>query len=339
MEKKYPLIAALALAYFVHAEDVVPPPPIPPQSVIEKQLQDAEKEFKEAKEMFNPWYAGPLLTPSAHILPPGLINAQPYFFYTNTFARYDKHGKSHDLPHHLITMNPSVGALIGILDWMEASFSAQYVHNKQDGHKGSGWGDTSASLGFGLHKETPYFPAMLFGIKEVFPTGRYQHLHASNAGLDGIGAGSFQTVFSYNISKVVWWVTKHPMNLRLSLNYGIPSNVKVKGLNSYGGTKNTKGTVNLGNNFTADFGYEYSFTQRWVLACDVVYTYTAKRSFSGRTGGAILRGPFNDQLSLAPALEYNPNANLGLLLGTWFTVWGRNSPDFISGVASFTYTF
>ena len=96
--------------------DETPPPP----EVVEAQLRDAEAEFNEAKEMFNPWYAGPLLTPGAHILPPGNINVQPYLFYISNYGRFDSHGHSHKISR-LTTINPTASALVWNLA-VDASF-------------------------------------------------------------------------------------------------------------------------------------------------------------------------------------------------------------------------
>jgi len=320
--------------------DETPPPP----EVVEKQLEDAEAEFQVAKKMFNPWYAGPLLTPSAHILPPGDVNIQPYLFWTYVYAKFDAHGHSHKI-HNIRTINPTVPVLIGVLPWFDIGFNVQGIWNKQQGRASGFWGDTSVNVGFGLLKEGPYNPAILIGVKETFPSGRYQKLNPDKGGMDATGAGSYQTTFSFNICKVVWWVSLHPMNFRLSLNYNIPSVVSVKGFNAYGGGYKTDGKVHVGDTFAADLGYEYSFTQKWVAALDIVYNYSLRTKFSGDPGfaspgtPALVGGPFNDQLSLAPALEYNPNPNLSFLAGVWFTVWGRNSSNFVSGVLTVEYTF
>lgn len=341
MNKGLLLVSFLSLNLYA-AEPNQPPPP--PPEVVEKQLEDAESEFEKAKEMFNPWYAGPLLTPSAHILPPGYVNIQPYLFWTNTYGKFDESGHSHKIPN-IHTLNPQVPGIIGILPWMELTFNAQYIWNKQRGQIGRNWGDTSVGLGFGLLKEGPYNPGLAFMVKESFPSGSYQRLSPHKNGMDSTGAGSFETTFSFNISKVVWWVTLHPMNIRASFNYTVPALVKVHGFNTYGGGFGTKGQVRPGSGFQGDIGYEYSFTQRWVAALDIVYTYNLRTKFSGSPGvdatgaPAVVGGPFNDQLSLAPALEYNPNPNLSFLGGVWFTVWGRNSSNFVSGVISFEYTF
>ena len=200
------------------------------------------------------------------------------------------------------------------------------------------WGDTSLSVGFGLLTETAYRPAIKFVVAETFPTGNYQKFSPRRANVSSTGAGSYKTQFSLNISKVVWWLTLHPMNFRTSLQYSVNSNVHVQGFNTYGGAKGTNGSVKGGNTFTFDFGYEYSFSQRWVAAFDIMYNYSSKNTFSGYTPAPV-GGPFNDQMSFAPALEYNFNENSGILAGIWFTAWGRNSSNFLSEIVSFYYAW
>ena len=317
--------------------------PVTPQ-LVERQLRDAESEFDEAKKMFNPWYTGPLLTPSAHVLPPGDVNIQVYYFLTDNFAAYNRHGKAKKIPH-LIQNNPQAFVLVGITDWLDFYTVPGCLFNNQAGQHAVHFSDLPVALGFQLMAEKPYRPALLLGIQELFPTGKYQKFDPEKGSVDSTGGGSYQTKVSLNISKVVWWVTKHPMNIRGSANYTIPANAHVRGFNSYGGGFGTAGTVKPGKNLALDIGYEYSFTQRWVAALDVAYTYSAKTTFKGTPGvtalgtHAAVGGPFNEQLSLAPALEYNPTANLGFIAGCWFTVWGKNSLDFVSGIASVTYTF
>lgn len=317
--------------------------PISPQQV-EEQLEDAEAEFERAKKMFNPWYTGPLLAPSAHIIPPGNYNIQPYLFMTTNYAAFDESGHSHNVPN-LYQLKPVFLFQFGIISWMDGILSIQGLRNKRQGHSDMNWGDSTASLGFGLLKEGPYAPAILLSVQESFPSGKYQHLSSHKGGVDATGSGAYQTTIGFNISKVVWWLTTHPMAFRFAQSWGIPATVHVAGYNTYGGGHGTKGKVRLGNSYSADLGYEFSFSQRWVLAMDIVYNYSQEIKFSGKHGTDsagnpnAVGGPFSDQLSLAPALEYNVNENFGFIGGVWFTVWGRNSSDFWSGILSFTYSF
>lgn len=318
--------------------------PISPE-VVESQLEKAERDFERAKKMFNPWYTGPLLAPSSSILPPGTSNVQPYLFVTDNYAKFDQHAHSHNIPD-LISLKGTVVWQYGFAKRVQASFAPQLIRNSQSGHCSVSFGDTPVGIQFGLFTETTYYPGLVFSVVETFPSGVYERLNPKKGGVDATGAGAYSTTLSLNVGKVVWWwFPKHPMRFRLSLGYQLNSDVEVDDFNAYGGGFGTDGRVSPGNTFSADFGYEFSFTQKWVFALDVVYVYSSKTTFSGNPGvdftgaPASVGGPFSDQLSLAPALEYNVSENFGYIAGVWFSPWGRNSLDFVSGVFSFTYTF
>lgn len=341
MKRRY--LAALFIlssALLFAQEQKAPPPP----EVVEKQLQEAESEFERAQKMFNPWYSGPIVTGSAHVMKPGKANIQPYLFVTDNYARYDAETTARHIPDFVV-INPFISSQIGIISWMSCSLGLQWVHNKQSGQHATNVGDTSFGLNFALLKETPYKPAIRLSVTEAFPTGHYQHFDPKKGGVASTGAGSYQTTFTFNVSKIVWWIVTHPMNFRTSLNYTVLSHVHVEGFNTYGGGFGTKGTVRPGSSFTGNLGYEFSFTQNWAFALDAVYSFAWANKFSGKAGvtstgaPATVGGPFSESFSLAPAIEYNPYANLSFIAGPWFTVWGKNTLDYISGIFSFSYTF
>lgn len=318
-------------------------PPKSPQE-IQKELDEDQRLYERALKMFNPWYAGPLLTGSASMMPPGMMNTQPYAFVTDNYSRFNGERDSVDVPN-TIQFKPLSIFQAGIASWLDAFLSIQAVGNWQSGKQGGGLGDSSLALGFSLYKQTVYVPAFKLVIQETFPTGRYRNLNPTNLGLDGIGAGSFQTAIGLNIGKLVFWDTPHPVNLRLQVQYVLPSTVRVKNFNSYGGGFNTDGSVRPGQSLNISQGTEITLTQRWVLANDIVYTSQGRTRFTGNPGTtatgepATVGSPSSDSLSLAPAIEYNPNPNLGWIGGVWFSVWGRNTENFIAGVLSVTYTF
>jgi hypothetical protein len=312
---------------------------------ISKELSYDEELFHEAQEMFNPWYSGPLLTGSAHMMPPGSGLIQPYLFVNDNYSAWDSDRNTVDTPTR-VNINPSISPFqFGVTNWMDVSISVQGDINWQRHKWGGGFGDTSVSLGFPILVEGLHTPAIKAAFTETFPTGRYQRLNAHKLGLDSTGAGSYQSTFSLRFSKIVFWSRKHPMNLRATYNYTVPSNVHVHGFNSYGGGHGTRGTVNPGNNSATNIAFEYSFTQRWVFATDAVYTWSNKTTFHGRRGRnadgttAKVGGGSSDQLSLAPALEYNPSPNLNFVGGVWFDVYGRNTSKFVSGILSVCYVF
>jgi hypothetical protein len=312
---------------------------------IQRELDEDEKLFKHAKEMFDPWYAGPLLTGSASMMPPGSFNIQPYVFVTDNYAAWDHERKTVHTPHRVV-LNPSINGLqFGLTNWMDMTVTTQAFMQWQDHKRGTGWGDSSVGVGFPLLRQDLYKPGIKLVITETIPTGRYQKLNPAKLGLDSTGAGSYQTSIGLRVAKIFFWSYKHPLSLRWSYSYIIPSSVHVKGFNSYGGGYGTSGRVHPGNYQQANFAFEYSFTQRWVFANDFVYVWSNKTTFHGKRGmnadgtPAIVGSGSSDQLSLAPAIEYNPNANLSFLGGVWFDVYGRNTSKFISGIVSVEYTF
>lgn len=347
------IIFFLASSCALFSQQKKNPPPVEQQQhvtpqQVQQQLDHAESDFKKAEEMFNPWYTGPLITPSATVAPLGTFSTQPYLYVIDTFGSYDKQRKFQKSQQgSQISVNPVGGPLLqfGLTPFTDLTISGGGAMNWQDGSFGGGYGDTSVGVGFCFIKQSLYVPGIKFSVKELFPTGTYQHLSSNGLGLGATGGGAYRTSFSLAIAKIVFWSYKHPMNLRLFFSYSIPTCVSVKGFNAYGGGFGTRATVHPGNIFAADFGIEYSITQRWVLALDVAYENRNQVKYIGNPGKnadgspAALGTGYKDNLSLAPAIEYNFHENFGILWGAWFSVYGRNSSAFAGGIFSVTYAF
>ena len=312
--------------------------PVTPQT-IEKELTVAEKEYRQAKEMFNPWYTGPLITGGAGMMPPGMVNIAPYVFVNDSFRAYNNHGKSIDVPS-VVNLNPQVGMLAGVTDWMDMGMLIQGNVNWKEDQQSGGYGDMSIAVGFPILRETPYVPAIKFIFTELFPTGRYQHLNPKRLGLSSTGGGAFVTTLGLNMSKLILWSSAHPMKLRTQFAYNMAdTSVDVRGMNTYGGGTGTHGKIRPGNLFTAGAGIEVSFTQKWVFATDLLYKTQGKSKFQGTTEAPVGSPYRSNQFSIAPAIEYNWSSHLGVIAGAWFSVFGKNSAQFASGVCSVTYTF
>ena len=310
---------------------------------IQAELDVAEDQLKRAEEMFNPWYTGPLLTPSASMMPPGWANVQPYFFVNDVYAAFNSERHSVSFENNLINFNPSAIIQFGVTPSVDTNVFIQTQTNWQNGVSAGGYGDTQWSIGFKIQDQTLYIPKMKFSVSQLFPTGKYQRLRAD--GLDSTGAGAYATAFSFAMSKIMFWATPHPVNARVALSYRISTPVTVHGYNSYGGSSDTKGRIHPGNAFSVDMGLEVSYDQHWVFANDFVYSSTNRTTFTGKPGTTSTGDPapigkgFSDNFSLAPAIEYNWNENLGILGGVQFSVYGRNSGNFVSGILSIEYTF
>lgn len=312
---------------------------------IQAELDEAETEFNHALKLFNPWYTGPLITPSASMMAPGYASLQPYIYLTDTYASFDEDRKSVTVPNRFQLQAIPILVQVGITPSFDAQVIMSAVSNWSQDHHGGGFQDISARLGFLIAKQQLYTPQVKFAIGQKFPTGKYNHLNSNGLGLDSTGSGSWATTFNLMFGKLLLWDTLHPLNTRLALGYTIYTPVHVKNFNTYGGGFGTKGTVFPGNSFNADLGLELSISQRWVIALDSVYNCTNRTHFHGSRGltssnskASVGKG-YSDQLSFAPAVEYNFSDKIGLIGGAWFSVYGRNSSNFVSGILSGYFKF
>lgn len=291
-----------------------------------------------------PWFTGPLLTPSSHIVPYGSCNIEPYIFATIKKAVYKDNWETRHIPT-FISINSQLSCQIGISKNSQFSFTPQFYYRKTQRRSSLHFGDLPTGFDFQLYREKPRapWPTIKYVIRETFPTGTYQRLEPKNLGTDATGSGSFATTTGFVFGKLYDFGSRHYLNTRLELVYSYFAPVHVRGFNNYGGGYKTAGTVYPGNRFIALLGLEYSITRNWVLALDVQEEIDQKIRFKGQRGfvtpgiKATVGNPPANQISLAPAIEYNFDAANGIIGGAWFTVAGRNSSQFVSWVIAYNY--
>ncbi len=294
----------------------------------------------------HPWMTGPLLAPSGRTIPKGHLNLEPYLFITDDNGIYNRRAAVTPFPS-LTNISPTMIASYGLTNWMDIALTVPYTYKEEESQNSSGIGDSSVVLGFQVLRQEPdsWIPNLRLTVGELFPDGNYRNLSPTRLGTDAIGAGSYQTSLGANFQEVSHLRNGKFLSTRLTFTYTIPSNVTVQGFNSYGGGFGTNGTVDPANVFTADLGLEYTLTQNWVPAIDFVYTTTGNSSFQGTPGvtanglPATNGGPSQDELSVAPALEYNFSPRIGVIGGAWFSVTGKNADRFTAGVLAVNFYF
>jgi hypothetical protein len=283
---------------------------------------------------FEPWFIGPIIAPSAHVVPVGYCNVEPYLNYTITYAAYDKNWDSHDLKHNVYSFNPQPGGFqFGVTEWMDFQFNPQFFWNHTQDKSATRLGDMSVGFDFQILKDQKgkWWPAIKIALKENLPIGKYQRLNPHKLGLDGVGSGSFATAFGLDFGRMFHCWGNHYLSTRLALTYVVPSRVHVHGFNSYGGGYGTNGFVHPGQSFNAVLGMEFNLTQNWVLACDFQNTYSAKTWFKGNPGvtssgtPASVGAHSSDSVVMAPAIEYNWSEAIGCIGGVIFNLAGRNT--------------
>ena len=172
---------------------------------IQQELNEAESHFKRSQEMFNPWDAGPLVTPSASMMPPGQANIQPYLSVTGQLRRLQSQRQSIALLHNSYQLKAIVPMQIGVTDSTDIAVNFGGQANWSERQTGGGFNDISVTYGFSIFKETLYIPKFKFTIAKTFPTWKYKNLSTNGLNLNATGGGSYQTTFGFATGKVIWW--------------------------------------------------------------------------------------------------------------------------------------
>lgn len=293
--------------------------------------------FAEAPQHPQAWFTGPLLTPSGHVVPIGHQNYEPYLYWVQTKGEYNSHWASQSHPTFNNVLSQTL-LQFGVLPKTEFDIFPQFIYNETRGEQRWRVSDLPLLLNFQLlydHVDN-WAPGIKFKIGATIPLGKYDNLKEGLFQTDAGGSGSWYPSVGVVFSRMFHISGIHYLPWRLFMNYSIGTPVSVHGTSVYGGVKQTRGTVYPGNIFHIITSLEYSLTRNWALSLDIEYQHTNKNRFSGHTPpGTKPVFPSRERFALAPAIEYNWNANLGIIAGPWFTVAGRNSRDFISYVIAF----
>jgi hypothetical protein len=293
-----------------------------------------------AANKIQPWFTGPLLAPSAHVVPLGHQNIEPYIYFNQNTGNYNAHWKPISAPTftNVLTQFP---IQIGVLPSVELDFAPQFSYNNTQGEHDWRVNDVPITLAFQIYTDVPetWYPAVKFRIAFNIPLGKYDELDPVKLGTDFGGLGIWLPSVGFVFSRVINVYDDHYLAWRFFATFLWGTSVPVDGLSTYGGApdigpfEGTHGTVYPGNTLVFIQGFEYTLTQNWVLALDIQYQHTDSRKFKGFSPlGTEPTHPSYEQLSLAPAIEYNFNANVGIIFGPWFTVAGRNTLDYFNWV-------
>lgn len=296
--------------------------PVPAPQPIKKQTQ---KEF--------PWLTGPLLTPSGHVVPKGHWNIEPYLYVNVLTGVYDKHWNTISLPDNFYQYQSSTPFQYGFAKDWDFQFAAQWSYQHTKGAAQWVLNDVPILFDYQLlmDSDETRWPAIRLALKFNLPVGKYQKLNPSKLGTDIGGSGNVNPTIAVVFSRLFHFSGTHFLSSRLYFGYAPPMRVHVRGLNAYGGGHGTSGAAYPGSSYTTLLGLEYTMAQRWALALDVQYYHQNRVRFAGKTKLPVGR-PSQEQLSVAPALEYNWSPYVGIIGGVWFTVAGRNTAEFMNGV-------
>jgi hypothetical protein len=319
----------------------------------------------------DPWFTGPLLALSAQNIDRGDVNVVFGAGVQLSDKIFNNHWASVDAANYSSTQIAPMFAY-GLTDHLDFSFYALDEINQSQTSNYHHVGDATVVLGYQVisQDDHPSWPDFRFALQQDLPTGLFTRFSAFNAGAESTGTGSYQTTPSFNFDYLKQLNEQHYLKSQINFSYTWAAPVRLSGLSAYGGTLQTNGIIHPGNSFSIDLAEELTLTQNWVAVMEVNYIYQFASTFSGTLGTRSLNDPIvagsnhkrinavrrfiatrhnlgnggigsgtQDQISLAPAMEYNFSENYGVIAGVWFTVAGRNIPQFMMPLIEFTATW
>jgi hypothetical protein len=176
-----------------------------------------------------------------------------------------------------------------------------------------------------------WVPTVSLVVGQSLPVGRFDKL--DDRPNDGFGSGAFATTLGGYSQTYFWTPNGRILRTRLDLSYTLPGRAHPEGVSVYGTPQGFRGYADPGRVFSADLAFEYSLTRKWVLALDLGYEHDTTTKVAGRytlpTGGAPLdfraSSGSSEAFILAPAVEYNFNSQVGVIMGARVVAAGRNT--------------
>jgi hypothetical protein len=291
----------------------------------------------EHETLDDAWWTGPLLAATAATLPEGHYLTEPYLNDAILRGDYTAAGDLHRTPRE-----DSFGSLsyllYGLTDRVMVGLIPRFgFHDVTEGQSstGVGVGDLTLQAQYRLtqFQEGGSLPTLSLLVAETLPTGRYDRLN--NRPSDGFGLGAYTTTLSVYSQYCLWMPNGRIVRTRLDLSYAFSNDTNVQGVSVYGTSAGFRGHANPGDAITADSGWEYSATQHWVLALDVLYQHgdgaLVRGTYPVQGGGGTaianlrMQSGASQSLGIAPAAEYNWSGNTGVVFGVLRSVAGRNS--------------
>jgi hypothetical protein len=297
------------------------------------------------------WWTGPLMAPSAATLPRGHWLLEPYVYDLMTYGHFDPDGAlqtsgaAHDFGNQTYIE-------YGFVDRFTLGLIPRIgLHESSAGEHSSGLtlGDVSLQGAYALTRFDPdgHLPATSLVIGETFPTGRYDRLDASHTD-DALGAGAYSTTLALYSQTYFWMANGRILRTRLDLSYSVSRWTSVRGLSVYGTAANFQGQAHPGQSIVGDLAFEYSVTQHWVLASDINWEHDDNTHIAGdyvQPGAVAIRSYWrqnsgsDDLVYLAPGIEYNWSARMGLIAGARIAAVGRNASATVAPVVAINMVF
>ncbi len=289
----------------------------------------------------NQWFTGSLEAPSPALSTAGAFAVEPYAIITANTGAYDGHGRHYAVARDLTEEQSDTSIKYGITNRLTLQVSPSFAHVAAGGASATGVGDLPVELEYRFNEENGKtgWPSLTVELGNSFATGAYQNLPSAGVAL---GSGVNRVKAGVLLQSLFDSGGGHPMRFRLyAAGFEPWTDASLHNVSAYGTALGFHGQAKPGSSAEVGLGAGYAFSQRWVLAMDVLENYAGGSRVAGETplGGVHSYGPASATLSLAPAVEYNWTGNLGIIVGVEYSAAGRNTASYIAPQIALSTSF
>jgi hypothetical protein len=260
------------------------------------------------------------------------------------YGRYDDNGDRHSIPD-AHSYGSLTYLLYGLADRFTVGLIPTFGFNKAPGSESSSiqFGDLTLQAQYRLTQFTPgsLMPTTSLVLQYSLPTGKFDDLGDRPA--DGIGSGAHATTIAFYSQYYFWTPNGRILRTRLNFSHTFSDDADVHNVSVYGTPEGFQGRARPGKSYSITSAWEYSVSRNWVLALDILYQRDDSASVRGFVTDS--RSSFREdsgssrRLGVAPALEFNWNEHVGVIIGTRWFLDGRNTTASITPVAAINIVY
>ena len=270
------------------------------------------------------WFTGTLLSPSPGVPHEGVLGIEPYLIDKRGMGVFDANGIFHSTPAANEQARSYTSFNYGFTDAFSLQLIPAVAHVSHDGDTQTGLADLPVKLHYRPIAGALDFwhPSLTTTFGITLPLGKFEHLRNS---ADGFGTGAYTAMEEVELQqRFTTWL--HPHRLRMWARVSQPLNtVDLHGVTSYGTAQGFLGTVVPGSSSELGIGDEVGIDQQWALALDVLQDFGKGPHVRAAGVTGAMPAIEGTEFWVAPAIEYNPTARVGIIAGFEIAMAGRNS--------------
>ncbi len=289
-------------------------------------------------------YMGSLLSDPPTAIPCGKFVVRNFLFFDDHRGIYNEDWESGSRDDSYHSFQYQLQGFFGLNSFFDVSLSPQVYFNYGGRYAYYNVGDLTAGLDFQLLEED-VLPGIKFAVREVFPLGHYHLFNLKRGEMEKTGSGCFSTQLALFLYKGYRLSCNWFLNTTFQAQYQINSAVDVKGFHAHGGGFGAQGKVLVGNAWQALADVQLFYKEATVFSLDALYEHHDASTFFGHPGldffGRHIRiGQLSsERISLAPSFAYQFHSGVGIMVGSWFSLCGRNAQQFTQYVANLFYLY